>query len=478
MRKYIFLFALCLAFFLTACGGHEEDITEDAYPYDVETENETIPTLSIFAPEFYRYVINQARRHMSLVGGSNIDLDITIYTPEGREAHLTRLQTMLMAGDAPDMFILDGHPLQAYIQSGFLTDIYQLMDACPLTGRDDFFSQPLAAMEVNGGLYAFPMSFGFNHVLINSSLPPSIINRFSQYESVSINCLMALYTELMRDYGDEFGHLTFSGGASRVGTRPHVMFQSYMGYYVDFENQTSNFADLSFSDFLYKFRSIFEDRWLGDCDFNRFPIAGNPRYLQEQSFKHVFWITNSEARDPAFGLLTTGQTYFLHSIPITDMHGRLKIGPGPGFLDPGDTWGVICIPATNNGPLAWRFSQHLLAAFLIPFSEATYGFNWDHSLASPITRNDFLPRMTYNFEFFIDFTIRNVTEDDRTLMRSQVPAAISRIAELNEMPMSLTYSFLPESLYYDLLDQFMLGVITSDVFAQQLQNRVSLWLIE
>jgi len=447
---------------------------EDVYPNGEEIEYETIPTLSIFAPEFYRYVINQAVRNMSLVGGSNINLDLTIYAPSAREAHLTRLQVMFMAGQAPDMFILDGHPLRAYVQSGFLTDIYDLIDACPLTSRDDFFPQPLSAMEMYGGLYAFPMSFGFSHAFINSSLPPPIIDRFSQYESVTIACLMALYTDLMRDYGDEFGHLTFSGGTSRLGTRPQVIFQSYMGNYVDFENQTSDLTALSFIAFLDDFHPTFEERWLESYSFFRHMVAGGIHRLQEPAQEHVFWIISSEGGDPAFGLFTTDQEHFLYSVPIVDAHGHLKIGPE--IEGPGDTWGIVCIPATNNGQLAWTFSQHLLASFLKPAYEATYGFNWDYSGASPISRNYFVPRMTVSFEEFIRQTSRDSSQT--ALMRSEMPAAISRIAELNEMPMSLTYSFLPESLYYDLLDQFMLGIISSDDFAQQLQNRVSLWLIE
>jgi len=475
MRKYKLLTLLVACIMLiVACGSGE--IFNDDYPNDTEAENETPPTLSIFAPEFYRSVINQAVRHMSLAEEGRVNLELTTYTPGSREAHITRLQTMLMAGDAPDMFFLDGHPLRAFVQSGFLTDIYDLMDACPLTDREDFFTQPLAAMEMYDGLYAFPMGFGFNHVLINSSLPQPIIDRFSQYESITITDLMALYTDLMRDYGDEFGHLTFSGGTSRLGINPQIMFQSYVNSYIDFENRTSNLADLSYSDFLDDFRAIFEERWIGDYNFFRYIVFTSPNLMQTIAAENVFWIVNSGWRDPGYGFFSTGRTYFLHSVPISDAHGNLKIGPSPstGF---DESWAVVCIPATGNEQLAWRFSQHLLDEFIIVRSEGSRS-NWNLSFASPIVRDAFLLRMTESFEDFISYTPVPQSQDFRTIMTSELPSVISYIAELNEMPMSLTYSFLPESLYFDLLDQFMLGAITSEVFAQQLQNRVSLWLIE
>jgi len=468
---------------MAACGGREEDI-EDTYQNGVETENEAIPTLSILAPEYYRDVIRQAQTHMSLIEGGRINLEITAYAPEARETHHIRLQTMLMAGDPPDMFILDGHPLRAYIQSGFLADIYELMDACPLSSRDDFFSEPLVAMEMYGGLYAFPMSFGFNHVFINSSLPQPFIDRFSQYESVTIACLMTLYSDLMREYGDDFGHLSFSGGSSRAGTCPQIILQHYMGNYVDFENQTSNLIHLDFISFLDEFHPIFEERWLGSYSY-LFTIFAFPQRLQTLASRgHVFWIVTADGMDSAFSLLTTGQTYFSHSVPMVDVHSRLKIGPGIGFESLGDTWAVICIPATDNRHLAWRFSQHLLAVSAAPFHDPTTNFswNWNYSIASPIVKGFFLPYVTQQFEEFIRFFSSDVRIDplrgDAALMTSEILAAISRISELNDMSMSLTYSFLPETLYFDLLDQFMLGVMSSDEFARQLQNRVSLWLIE
>jgi len=68
----------------------------------------------------------------------------------------------------------DGHPLRSYAANGFLTNFYNLIDSHPYTDREDFFTNVLKAYEFGGGLYVFPLSFGFEYVGINASAPESI----------------------------------------------------------------------------------------------------------------------------------------------------------------------------------------------------------------------------------------------------------------------------------------------------------------
>jgi ABC-type glycerol-3-phosphate transport system substrate-binding protein len=86
---------------------------------------------------------------------------------------------MLMAGQGPDIFMLHAHSYWHYALSGYLADIYTLIDACPYASRGDFYTNALKPFEIDGGLYALPMSFGPEYIAINASLPQPLLDRFS-----------------------------------------------------------------------------------------------------------------------------------------------------------------------------------------------------------------------------------------------------------------------------------------------------------
>jgi len=60
----------------------------------------------------------------------------------------------------------------------------------------------------------------------------------------------------------------------------------------------------------------------------------------------------------------------------------------------------------------------------------------------------------------------------------EIQAAITRIAALNEHPPAPALPLIPQSLFRDNLEMFMLGAMTATEFAHMMQNSVSLWLIE
>jgi len=495
--------------FLTACGQRE---TEDDYSNNDELGSHEIRTLSIIVPEMYTVpagfeltildthiwrALSLARAELRLMGYEyELRLDVTTYSPDEKEQFLTRLQLQFMAGQAPDLFFLDGHNLRSYIQMGFLANIYDLIEAHPIGGMDVFYTEPLSALEMYGGLYVFPLSFGFNHVQINSRLPESILERFKQHETITITELMAIYNDLKQNYRDEFGHLDFSGGSSGPGTNPLLIFQYYMGYFIDFDNHNANLTDSRFINFIDTFYPIFKQRWIehpldfswpggrfGEFPSYRFEARRSFFCMYERSHQHVFWIASPLGGEPIYGFFET-QIFFQHSIPLANEHDRLKIGAGTGDL--GDTWAMICITTGVNEQIAWAYARSLstVAAPRSPYDLVHYDFGHHITFASPIRRDFFSNHMDRTFYWIMDRggIRRPRIAGEMTTHYHVTPhaasAVIERIAAYNEMPMALAYSFIPESLYFDLLDHFMMGAMPSDEFAQQLQNRVSLWLIE
>ena len=63
---------------------------------------------------------------------------------------ITTLNTRLIAGNAPDVLILDGLPARSYIQKGALLDLSGLVD------ETDYFANILSAWQTDGGVWAYP----------------------------------------------------------------------------------------------------------------------------------------------------------------------------------------------------------------------------------------------------------------------------------------------------------------------------------
>jgi len=185
--------------------------------------------------------------------------------------------------------------------------------------------------------------------------------------------------------------------------------------------------------------------------------------------------------------------YFDHFIPLTDDSGRLRIR-SYGHLS--GMWGTLAFPAVGNSPLAFEFALHLVDAMVNPVGAAQYHAYYTLSpmpwgaegISTPIKRSLFEQQITQSLAGAAarEFSPRN--PDGRSIFDDAVrdnsaeaiENAISKLAVYNEMPM-VHPPFLPTGLrngLIDILTQFGQGLLAPEATAQQMRNRVALWLIE
>ncbi|MBQ8978780.1 MAG: hypothetical protein IJ080_03340 [Oscillospiraceae bacterium] len=76
------------------------------------------------------------------------------------DAALTKFNNELLAGNVPDILIVDtGMPYDSYISKGLLTDMYPLMDADDQVKREDILPNVLRAYENDGKMMIMPCTF-------------------------------------------------------------------------------------------------------------------------------------------------------------------------------------------------------------------------------------------------------------------------------------------------------------------------------
>lgn len=87
-------------------------------------------------------------------------VDYTAYNTENdASAGMTKFMTEMMAGTLPDIIPTNQLPYRQIAAKGLLEDLYPYIDADKDLKREDFFSNLLAALEVNGGLYEIVSGF-------------------------------------------------------------------------------------------------------------------------------------------------------------------------------------------------------------------------------------------------------------------------------------------------------------------------------
>ena len=441
------------------------------------------------------------------------DFHYIYYWGDGRGSYTDRddialrLRIALMAGQGPDIimmcpafFTLGYFDYHSLINSGFVRDIYTLMDADPNTHRDEFFHTALSAFEVGGGLYSFPFSFGFQYLGVNAALPQEFIDRFTNKSSITFIEMMEFYLDLMEEHYEEFGHLAFGTGGS-LNWRPYSMLQSLMYEFIDFDTRRSSLTDPRFIEVLELVRKInahwadwewmypdFLSTW---SRLSQGPIA---RTAMQELAQGVVFVNNSTSINKFYAFLEVEEPFFLHYIPIVDEGGRLLIYQGQGSTR-SQVWAEVLITAGSNAELAWEFTRYLTYAFANPNSvakictignrEVMWGSN---SLATPIRHSMFEEHTQRAFEhifqtwsvpcFRADGMQTFVGLEDWDFRTRQFERGVSRIAAYNQRPMRRLHPMIPPRLLEDHLDQFMVGLIDAQTAAHRMNNAVTLWLIE
>ncbi|MCL2199937.1 MAG: hypothetical protein FWB80_13555, partial [Defluviitaleaceae bacterium] len=396
----------------------------------------------------------------------------------------------LMAGQGPDMFTSGfSRDIRSAVRSGLIADIYTLMDNCPRTNREDFFTNVLSAFEIDNRLYTFPVSFGFYHVGINTGLPQAYVNRFAQEPTVTIGQLLDIYLDVREQ--QEFAHL--STGIPISFSSRYSMIEALIAGYIDFDTRTSDLTDEVFVSYLDMLPRVFgRSTHLSGGGWRATPFFAN-HTLRDFTEKQVFFM-DSQMLNPVHAFLGD-EAYFARYRPLADDRGRLLINNNSMHSD--SVWAAFSITSAGQQELAWEFMQYLIKAYAQPLVNARrdpvqgrllpIGL---YSLSTPIKRaiaDEHLRNVFEYIEGFYDAFNKagelSFTNFDTSQERAaQIEAAINRINAYNEMPMAMLSPMLPWILFLGShggnVNSFMSGAITAEAYAQLIHNSVALWLIE
>ncbi|MCL2016515.1 MAG: hypothetical protein FWG68_09750 [Defluviitaleaceae bacterium] len=506
----IIIWLIITAAIITACGnGDDPDTTDNNLPAPdpIILDNQPPPngdpiTLTILATSTHTPMIRAVEEDMQeyfAVQGIDFNIALTDYDHEDTNAlfeYNEILQTMLAAGDGFDVVFLNSVAtidLRLLADNGFLLNVYDLIDQDPNLTRDDFFTNVLSAMEHRGGLYNFPFTFAFDFMGINASLPDTVLNEFSQKTSLSMVEAMQILNILQTEYPEIYASFPLIANMGEFFS-PNAMASRIVASFIDFENATSSFSGAEFVNFANLLRDTIPILQIETFDAaNIVPNFETVAEMNHMAENYIFLsvsrrgtaggdFRNFTTLIPLFGI---SDSPFLNFVPVTDSNGAISIVTS----DLLHTWANVIFPAVGDGTVAWDFTQRMLhrtltvAADDFVLNDGFLQFG-ARDLAIPILRNELEPhfhRFIEEWSFFLhnpNFVPLNgirfgINSPDET---AAIAAALERLTELANSPMSLVERRAGVGFGADIMDLFMTGEISAEEFGLEVQERTDLWL--
>lgn len=406
-------------------------------------------TLTIAVPDdfFMRSSVAQYMRR-----NPGVTIEIINFGWDNIDAARMQLATELMSGTGPvliDSILLD--TLDPRL-APFMIDWFPVMAADPDFNEEDWFTNALHALSVNGALYEFPIEFTYNFAAINSTVL-SLNESFVERERITISEMIEIHQQLP--------------AASSLSIAPNFSAQWLMRYYLhhffDMETGLVDFDNDWFINFITFARDMTEPEhlrgFITTADFNRRESELAMLYLFD--IPHTNWHPFHLA-DFASGSI------FANPIPITNEHGELWIGSGESYI----------LNAVNSTPtqqaLAWDFIKFLMEVDESEHSMKTFNLH-------PTNRNLLRSAQNQLFPMYVNW-LENHSDGWRLAgtNRDALEQNVARKTEIGNMPMirRLRAPDIVIENIFEILQLFEDGHITAEQTAETLQSRIELIMME
>ena len=444
-----------LSITMVSCGGSQDyeadELSQDAPRVlppvtiigelpgtSVAPEDRRTLTISVMDGQAIRPFVTEFRR-------ANPDVNIEMVA-FGSDFERGREQTaiQLMAGTAPTLV---SGVLVDYLNPSvrrFFADWFPIMDADPTFDSSNFFTNVFDALALNGRLYGLPLTFHGSVVAYNTTIP-GLSAAMAKRESITMGELMAIAQQFPENF-----HLE----------RNFDVFMAYHYYSYNFFNAEVglvNFNDQRFIDMLNLGRQLAcPQKNLG---WTTMHTRISRQMEAEFSQRYFFQMAGFSFMLQYFAEMED-DFLFSGTLPVVNSHGELMIsGMNPFLLN------------TNASPeeqaLAWEFMRFMLEAEDVQQSGT--------SAMSSVNRATMQHALEERFAGHFQGIGRLAQPANQ-----QLPRVKARFEAIGNMPMTRMSGgpWASGHILNDVFADFHFGLITAEQAATQLQNSLTLVVME
>ena len=406
--------------------------------------------LTIVTP-YGRWLRVFATSYMTANPGTRVRIIELRDIERGRE----QINMQLMAASAPILictaFVDHFNPL---ISDVYIADWLPVIYSDPRFNEENYFMNVINASKIDDKLLSFPVTFMYDLIATNNDIP-GMAEAGSELNSISRANMLALQNQFAADaqlYLE--AHVGFSSRISRM--IPNEFF--------DFNAGLVNFNNQDFINYLIQSEA-----------------GTNPRGFHPNSFTSMTMITPAEEAGLAqeYLFLRTSLSYpqhfpiiertgfFTTAQPYVNHDGKLIISTfGNSYVLNSDT-------SNTERAMAWDFINFITTASNDP-NIAFHFYLGRQYVSRDLARRNVVPWRTSVRE--LDTNGWQLTAD----LDDSLDIIANQMQIFGEMPMVYfrREPMVINDIYFEITDQFSQGLITAEQASQDLQNRITLVMLE
>ncbi|MDR1687770.1 MAG: extracellular solute-binding protein [Clostridiales bacterium] len=399
--------------------------------------------------------------------------------------YITRVTTDIMSGKGADIYAMDRLPYQKYAQSGSLEDMRYYMEADPEFDIANYRANIFEGVRFNGGQFMLPMDFHFSLMLFDrekageeAAAKLRSKNEFTYWEMTDI--------VKERFAADESGakimDILFMDDLTNIMIDDLFLLNS--ASYVNREDNTVNFTDGAFVDFLTKYKQQADNNYfkskLTEGEGNNIAGYENPNNQIGYFFKSMLsYAIKDIFLDDAMTAIGKPGLYSYNVKPNDEKLGIMVNDKGQGGYE--FYVGFAMNSNSVNKRLAWEFMKFMLGEEMqkslnllgIPVSKTAY----EHYAKQFITESPNYVAGESVGEYTVDGTI--VLDEDIEARQ----AALTQYKQyMEEIIPKLQFAIMRDNTITGMVraetGAFLSGEKTAEEAAQELQNKVGMYLNE
>ena len=180
-------------------------------------------------------------------------IEVTDYSQYNNEkdytAGVTKLNTEIISGNVPDIFVTTDLPMGQYAAKGLIRDLYELIDADSELSRESFMTPVLKALETDGKLYSIAPGFSIATLVGKSD----VVGKDMGWTLAQMQDVIKAHPEAKYILGQGMTRSSVLGDMLKYG----------LDRYVDWQNGKCSFNSQDFIDVL-NFSRLFPEEFTYD----------------------------------------------------------------------------------------------------------------------------------------------------------------------------------------------------------------------
>jgi len=439
MKKLIHCSALILTLLLCATACATTDVPDDGQVVDSAANKKLTISVAKDTLGYYSYAIEGFK-------AVRPDVEIELHSYDGdHQKYRQQVRTQLMAGQADDLLSYVGFNDQKLLDSGLIADFYPIMQNDPDFNEADYFMSAIDGFSYKNKLPIFPLNFVYWGISVNDSFSPELTEKFKYHDKITFREVFDLYNNL-----ENKNKYYVSESMDAL-----TALKRNINTFVDFENKKCYFNTPEFIEFLSAAKNATDPQKIADGYLEyTFGVSDYDEMKQnELALKYLFcdeliYVYHYFATDYQ-------EKKFAYYIPLVQENGALIIETSVAF---------IINEASKNKELAWEFVKYLTTMDM-------QGYTYNFAFVLPIHRQ--------MFRAYVDDEWQRLKEDylGEFEQRETGEQVRARLEGYNDMPMSFPM-YLDFDAVKEIIQSFYDGVLTAEQTANELQNKVSIYLME